>query len=182
VLNFSEIPDIVAGELLNLHHDQAINTLLIDSRQLSTAMGTLFFAIKGQRHDGHRYVEPLYQKGLRHFVIQKDHKLNLNDYPEANLVVVDHTITALQKLVAYYRQQLIEIPVLAITGSNAKTIIKEWLYQVLTAHQVIKSPKSYNSQVGVPLSVWQLHANAELGIFEAGISQPGEMQNLQRVI
>ncbi len=182
MLKFSEIPQITPGELQNFQQEQVIEHLLIDSRHLAIAQGTLFFALSGPRHDGHSYIPDLYKKGLRYFVISKVHILALSDYPQANFVVVEDCTRALQDLVRHHRKSLRQVPVLAITGSNAKTIIKEWLYQVLNKHRVIKSPKSYNSQVGVPLSVWQLTEHADLGIFEAGISQMDEMQHLESII
>ena len=182
MLKFSEIPQITQGELLNLHEDQVIENLLIDSRQRSISAGTLFFAIRGPRHNGHLYIPLLYQRGIRYFVIEATHHLNLEEFPAASFISVDHSVTALQAVATQHRQNLSQIPVLGITGSNAKTIIKEWLYQLLDDRKVIKSPKSYNSQVGVPLSVWQLNPHADLGIFEAGISQRGEMQHLEPII
>ncbi|MCT4603092.1 MAG: bifunctional UDP-N-acetylmuramoyl-tripeptide:D-alanyl-D-alanine ligase/alanine racemase [Marinifilum sp.] len=158
-----------------------IQSISIDSRSLYLPEETVFFAIVGERHDGHKYIEDLYQKGVRAFVVSKTDVVQ-NDFADANFVLVENTLNALQKLTAKHRKQF-DFPIVGITGSNGKTIVKEWLNQVLqNSFQVIRSPKSYNSQVGVPLSVWNLNANANMGIFEAGISQPGEMAKLAKII
>lgn len=182
MLKFSEIPQITTGELLNFHQEQVIENLLIDSRQRTTPDATLFFAIKGPRHDGHLFLSDMYHSGIRFFVVEQQYDLDLQAFPEASFAVVPDSVRALQDIAQYHRKQLSDVPVLAITGSNAKTIIKEWLYQLLADRKVIKSPKSYNSQVGVPLSVWQLNKHAQLGIFEAGISQVDEMEALEAII
>lgn len=142
--------------------------------------GSVFFAIAGERHDGHSYIRPLYEAGIRQFVVES--AFEWKNFPTANAVQVTSTVDALQKITSYHRQQF-SIPVIGITGSNGKTIIKEWLYQLLSPdYHVVKNPGSYNSQIGVPLSVWQLQGHHQLGIFEAGISRPGEMEKLERVI
>ena len=158
-----------------------IKNLLIDSRKVYDVDTSLFFAIKGLRHDGHSYITELYEKGIRNFVV---HQLphNLIEYPTANFILVNNTLTALQELCAYHRKQF-KIPVIGITGSNGKTIVKEWLYQLMREDKnIVRSPKSFNSQVGVPLSLWQLTKEHDLGIFEAGISQPQEMYLLETII
>ncbi|TAF96443.1 MAG: bifunctional UDP-N-acetylmuramoyl-tripeptide:D-alanyl-D-alanine ligase/alanine racemase [Cytophagia bacterium] len=158
--------------------------LLTDSRQLTLPSQTLFFAINGERHDGHRFVESLYQKGVRQFVVERAvFDLNLDQkMPNATIWVVENSILALQELAKHRRKQF-QIPVVGITGSNGKTIVKEWLSQLLSPDfWIVKSPKSYNSQIGVPLSVWQLNERHTLGVFEAGISHPHEMQALQQII
>jgi Alr-MurF fusion protein len=159
--------------------------LLTDSRQLTFPTQTLFFAIKGERHDGHRFVLPLYQQGVRQFVVEQvsfDQSW-LAQMPEAQVWVVESSVEALQALAKHRRGQFAG-PVVGITGSNGKTIVKEWLAQLLSQDfRVAKSPKSYNSQIGVPLSVWPLNAATHtLGIFEAGISHPHEMKALQEII
>lgn len=157
----------------------SIQHLLYDSRQLTDPITTLFFAIVGQRNDGHQYIESLYQKGVRAFVISDE---SYKVHEDATYFLVENTVTALQQLVIAHRQQF-DYPVIGITGSNGKTIVKEWLYQLLHPDlKIIRSPKSYNSQIGVPLSVWKMDATHELGIFEAGISQVGEMNNLAPII
>ena len=156
--------------------DHEIRDLLIDSRQLVNANQTLFFALTSNRNDGHKYIKDLYQNGVRAFVVT--HVPDDGDYPEAGFIVVDDTLMALQRLAAYHRAQF-NIPVIGITGSNGKTIVKEWLYQMLSPdYSIVRSPKSYNSQVGVPLSVWQMNDTYDMGIFEAGISEPDEMMAL----
>ena len=156
-----------------------ITHLLIDSRKVATTEQSLFFALEGEHHNGHDYIETLYNKGVRNFVVRTIPDLAL---PKANFIQVAHTLEALQQLVARHRSTF-DIPVIGITGSNGKTIVKEWLYQLLQeVYYVVRSPKSYNSQVGVPLSVWQLNEEHELAIFEAGISQVGEMEKLQHII
>ncbi len=158
-----------------------IKNLLIDSRKLSNAETSLFFAIKGERHDGHAYLSDLYEKGVRNFVVSslpKDTAL----FAGANFLHVKDTLLALQQLCAFHRQQF-KIPVIGITGSNGKTIVKEWLYQLMREDKnIVRSPKSFNSQVGVPLSVWQMNEENNLGIFEAGISKPSEMNLLEAII
>ncbi|MFT4032432.1 MAG: bifunctional UDP-N-acetylmuramoyl-tripeptide:D-alanyl-D-alanine ligase/alanine racemase [Siphonobacter sp.] len=159
----------------------AVKTLLTDSRQLTNPSDSIFFAIRGPHHDGHRFIAELYQKGVCEFVIE-DPDFPTAAYPEAYFQLVENAIHTLQEIAAEHRSQF-HIPIIGITGSNGKTIVKEWLAQLLSPDFVIcKSPKSYNSQLGVPLSVWQLNESHTLGIFEAGISQPGEMARLEAVI
>jgi alanine racemase len=155
--------------------------LLTDSRSLSDAKRTLFFALRTHRGDGHRYIAELYGKGVRHFVIEESFDAT-ETMPDAQWYPVKDTWTALQNLAANHRKQF-DIPVIGITGSNGKTIVKEWLYQLLHNHlNIVRSPRSYNSQTGVPLSVWQLSEQTQLGIFEAGISLSGEMARLEPII
>ncbi|NCA85995.1 MAG: bifunctional UDP-N-acetylmuramoyl-tripeptide:D-alanyl-D-alanine ligase/alanine racemase, partial [Clostridia bacterium] len=177
-----EIVKILKGKFVpRLVADVAINDIIIDSRRLFKAENTIFFALKSKRNDGHKYIGELYQNGLRNFVISNTN-FDISNFPEANFILTENTLTALQTLAATYRSRF-TIPVVGITGSNGKTIIKEWLYQLISPdRRVVRSPKSYNSQVGVPLSVWQMDADYELAIFEAGISEPQEMLNLQRII
>jgi Alr-MurF fusion protein len=157
-----------------------VEHLLIDSRRVIHPSTALFFAITTSRRDGHDFIKEAYNKGVRGFVIQKEIDTKL--FPEASFLHVADTLKALQQLAAHHRQKF-SIPVIGITGSNGKTIVKEWLYQLLNEqYNIARSPKSYNSQVGVPLSVWQLQPQHTLAIFEAGISQKGEMNALQQVI
>lgn len=174
----SVIAATVAG---NGNKDIVIKSLLIDSRKISNAETSLFFAIKGERHDGHAYIKELFDKGVRCFVVSTLPK-NIEEYTDALFCVVNNTLKALQELAAFHRKQF-KIPVIGITGSNGKTIVKEWLYQLMREDKmIVRSPKSYNSQVGVPLSVWQMTEENNLGIFEAGISQPQEMALLEAII
>lgn len=159
--------------------EMPIRHLLTDSRQLQQAAPTLFFALKAHKN-GHDYIPALYAAGLRNFVISD--VMDTQQYPEANFLQVSDTLEALQSLAAYHRSQF-SYPVIGITGSNGKTMVKEWLYQLLSPdYTIVRSPKSYNSQIGVPLSVWQMTEHDTLGIFEAGISQPGEMGRLAQII
>jgi len=156
-----------------------IDTISIDSRSLQNGENTLFFAISGPNHDGHLYIEELISKGVQHFVVTH---IPENALGKANFLVVENTLEALQKFAGYYRS-LFEFPIIGITGSNGKTIIKEWLNFLLSPDfNIIRSPKSYNSQVGVPLSILGINEKHNLGIFEAGISMTNEMEKLQKII
>ncbi len=165
-----------------ISNDGPVKSLLIDSRNLTHTEGVLFFAIKGERHDAHEFLPSIYTKGIRNFVVNDLPPNAEIDFPEANFLVVSNTLDALQQLAAHHRKQY-TYPVIAITGSNGKTIVKEWLWQLLRDDfSIVRSPKSYNSQVGVPLSVWQMEASHTLAIFEAGISRLGEMEKLQPIL
>lgn len=156
-----------------------IDWLLTDSRSLCYPESTLFFAIKTDVGNGHLYVADLYQRGVRAFVVSEKVE---GDFPEADFLFVQNTLFALQSLAAQHRSRF-DIPIIGITGSNGKTVVKEWLYQLLAPNFTItRSPRSYNSQTGVPLSVWQLSESTEIGIFEAAVSQPNEMLALERII
>jgi len=162
--------------------DCHIGWILTDSRSLCFPEETLFFAIKSGRNDGHKYIDGLYRRGVRSFVVENVPQNCGTAYPEANFLKVPHTVEALQRLTERHRDGF-DIPVIGITGSNGKTVVKEWLYQLLSPSMVVtRSPRSYNSQIGVPLSVWLLHEGTQLGVFEAGISKPGEMQSLRGII
>ena len=173
--------------------DANIRWLLTDSRSLCFPEETLFFALRTKRNDGHRYIADLYRRGVRNFVVENkpltSHPSPLTSYPEANFLVVPSPLAALQRLAERHRDEF-NIPIVGITGSNGKTMVKEWLYQIISGvgcsiiknTQVVRSPRSYNSQIGVPLSVWLLNEQTEVGIFEAGISQPGEMLALHDII
>ena len=177
--SLQKVAEIVNGKLVGAVDEREISDLLIDSRHLMDPSQALFFALQSHRNDGHKYIEELYEKGVRAFVVKQCPEASC---PEAAFIVVADTLKALQALASYHRQQF-SIPVIGITGSNGKTIVKEWLYQMLSPdYSIVRSPKSYNSQVGVPLSVWQMNESNELAIFEAGISEPDEMMALQDVI
>ncbi len=159
--------------------DAQIGWLLTDSRSLCFPEETLFFALKTPRNDGHHYIRDLYRRGVRNFVVER-----VPDQPEAdaNYLKVPSPLAALQRLAERHRDEF-DIPIVGITGSNGKTMVKEWLYQILSVDRVItRSPKSYNSQIGVPLSVWLLNDQSQIGLFEAGISQMGEMEALHDII
>jgi len=178
----TEICHFIKGELVqDGSANPVILDILIDSRRLIAPDHCLFFAIQGKRNDGHNYIDELYRKGIRNFVISIL-PVNMKEYQDASFILVNNTLRALQNLAAAHRKQF-AFPVIGITGSNGKTIVKEWLFQLM--HQdkkIIRSPKSYNSQIGVPLSVWQMEDNYDLAIFEAGISEPDEMDKLQAII
>ena len=157
-----------------------VNWILTDSRSLCFPEETLFFALKSQRNDGHKYVQELYKRGVRNFVVSRLPQDMVAD--DCNFFVVDDTLHALQMLAASHRSQF-NIPVVGITGSNGKTVVKEWLNQLLSPVKVVtRSPRSYNSQIGVPMSVWLLNEKTEVALFEAGISKINEMEALYKVI
>jgi alanine racemase len=179
-LSSSDIAKIVKGKLTG-PADLFVTEIVTDTRQLSITDGVLFFALKGKNHDGHNFIDSLYQKGIRIFVVDKIPG-EIERYNEAAFIVTVNTVEALQ-LLASFRRKTFHSPVIAVTGSAGKTIVKEWLADILGfTTSVIRSPKSYNSQIGVPLSVLKLEDKYKLGIFEAGISLPGEMTRLQKVI
>lgn len=186
--NLSQISSILGcplkgNRLASATTQPAVSLLLTDSRSLTFANQTLFFAIVTSKGDGHKYIPLLYLQGVRAFVVSRTPEEFRNTCPEAWFLVVDNTLNALQTLAAHHRHQFSGIPVVGITGSNGKTIVKEWLYQMLSVdRKVVRSPRSYNSQIGVPLSVWQMDQSDDLAIFEAGISQPGEMDKIEQII
>ena len=175
----NDIVKITGGKLEGTH-TTTIEHLLIDSRKIIFPASSLFFAISTTHRDGHGFIGDAYKKGVRCFVVNKP--ADLRSYPEAAFIIVRDTKAALQQIAAYHRKQF-SIPVIGITGSNGKTVVKEWLYQLLHKdYNIVRSPRSFNSQIGVPLSVWQLNEQHQLGLFEAGISMPGEMENLEAII
>lgn len=156
-----------------------VSRLLTDSRSLWLPEETAFFALVGRRADGHRYIADLYVRGVRVFVVSK---LPADQHPDANYLVVRNTLAALQRLAERHRARF-DMPVVGITGSNGKTVVKEWIYQLVSPDLVVtRSPRSYNSQIGVPLSTWLIGEHTQLALIEAGISQPGEMQRLQPIV
>lgn len=158
-----------------------IDWILTDSRSLCFPEETLFFALKTKRNDGHKYIPDLYNRGTRNFVVSVLPE-SLDIYPGANFLRVESPLKALQKLAEIHRKKF-NVPVVGITGSNGKTVVKEWLYQLISPDKVVtRSPRSYNSQIGVPLSVWLMNEHTQVGIFEAGISQMGEMDALRNII
>lgn len=158
--------------------DICIRNLIIDSRKTTQIQDSVFFAIQGDRHNGHGFISELIHKGVKNFVVSSKAVVS----SEANFFVVEDVIKALQSIATHHRKSN-SIPILAITGSNGKTTIKEWIRHTLgSSTSIVTNPKSYNSQVGVPLSIWHIRGNEELGVFEAGISKKGEMKKLQRII
>ena len=176
----SEIAKAINGQLF-LHKDCNISHLFIDSRNIVTAEKSIFFAIQGKRNDGHQYINELIDKGVRSFVVEGISETFTNN-KKCNFILVKNSIRAFQDFASWHRNKF-KIPVLGITGSNGKTIVKEWLFFLLDGQKnIVRNPKSYNSQVGVPLSVTLIDKHHQFGIFEAGISQTGEMQKLQKII
>ncbi|MFZ2338661.1 MAG: bifunctional UDP-N-acetylmuramoyl-tripeptide:D-alanyl-D-alanine ligase/alanine racemase [Bacteroidales bacterium] len=176
----SDIAQITGGNLSG-SGDLIVADLLIDSRQVSYTENTAFIAIRGANHDGHDFVDELYGRGVKVFIVEQLPG-NTDFYPDAAFIVCRNTVEALQ-LLAASRRSGFSSPVIAVTGSAGKTIVKEWLGDLLgRKYPVIRSPRSYNSQIGVPLSVWRLSEKFRYGVFEAGISFPGEMEKLQKVI
>ena len=194
--NIEKITTLIGARRIG-NADAQIGWLLTDSRSLCFPEETLFFALKTQRNDGHRYIADLYRRGVRNFVvttvpaapslvrsdsIAASVESSAGLYPDANFLVVPSPLAALQRLAERHRDEF-NIPIVGITGSNGKTMVKEWLYQLLSPQfSVTRSPKSFNSQIGVPLSVWLLNEQTQVGIFEAGISEMGEMEALSDII
>lgn len=181
-MNFSldHIIAITDAEVIGSNATTNIRAIVTDSRKIIDTTGVLYAAIRGEHHDGHLFVEECYKKGIRIFIVEKIN--NTWKLPDALLLKVSNTILAIQKIAAAHRRQF-QYPIIGITGSNGKTIVKEWLNQLLAADfKIVRSPKSYNSQVGVPFSIWNMGTEHTLGIFEAGISQPKEMERLSEII
>ncbi|HRZ96266.1 MAG TPA: bifunctional UDP-N-acetylmuramoyl-tripeptide:D-alanyl-D-alanine ligase/alanine racemase [Paludibacter sp.] len=179
-MKLKKIAQILGTENIKIPETD-INWLITDSRKFTYPGESLFFSIRTSRNDGHKYIAELYSQQLRYFVVNEIYP-EFSEMNDAVFIQVENTLTALQKVVEEQRK-CFEIPVIGITGSNGKTVVKEWLYQLL--HQeftIVRSPRSYNSQIGVALSVWALNKNTQLGIFEAGISQPAEMEKLEPII
>lgn len=181
--NAQEIADICSGQISgNQISDLKFSSALTDSRNLISSENTLFFAIKTQRNDGHNYISELYNQGVRGFVVERGFVFDQALFTDAVFIIVENTLNALQQIAVFHRKKF-SIPIIAITGSNGKTIVKEWLYWLLSKHQnTIRSPRSFNSQIGVPLSVLLTENFHKYAIFEAGISQNNEMQNLEEII
>ncbi len=184
-MNYSitEISNVL--ELANEHiidEDAIVSQLLTDSRSLTSPRETIFFALRTDAGDGHNYIPDLFDKGVRNFVVARDY-FPLPECAGANYLAVESPLEALQALATFHRRRFRELPVIGITGSRGKTTVKEWLYQLLKDdYRIVRSPRSYNSQIGVPLSLWEIDNNTDLAIIEAGISTTGEMDNLQAMI
>ena len=178
--DIAKVAEILKGDLNSGAASFPISHLLFDSRKPVPVHGALFFALKGDQQNGHAYLHKMHEKGVRAFVVSQ--KIGSEELPESHIIKVPDTLKALQDLAAFHRRQF-DLPIISITGSNGKTTVKEWLFQLLKDEaQIIRNPKSYNSQIGVPLSIWPLDASHELGIFEAGISMPSEMDRLERIV
>ena len=181
--NIEKITTLIGARRIG-NADAQIGWLLTDSRSLCFPEETLFFALKTQRNDGHRYIQDLYRRGVRNFVVENNSSFLISNssFQDANILVVPSPLAALQRLAERHRDEF-DIPIVGITGSNGKTMVKEWLYQLLSPQfSVTRSPKSFNSQIGVPLSVWLLNEQTQVGLFEAGISEMGEMEALRDII
>jgi alanine racemase len=173
----TEVKQIIKAEGVIIK-EYTVSALLTDSRRVNNPAEGLFFALSGRRN-GHEFVAEAYAAGVRNFVVKQGPEIMM---PEANFLIVDNVLTALQALAAYHRGRF-NLEVIGITGSNGKTIVKEWLYQLLLVDKnIVSNPKIYNSQIGVPLSVWQINDKNDLGIFEAGISTVHEMKKLEAII
>ncbi len=182
-ITLKQLAEITKGEIIagrSCNTESLISQISIDSRGLVNSSACLFVAIRGERHNGHHYIDSLYYRGVRFFLISED--VQQESYTDASFVKVEDSLKAFQQLAAFHRSQF-NYPLVAITGSNGKTIIKEWLYALLHKKlKLIRSPKSYNSQVGVPLSLFNMEAYHQLAIVEAGISEPNEMRLLEEMI
>jgi len=180
ITEISNVLEVNGGQIID--GDSIVSQLLTDSRSLTAPQETIFFALRTANDDGHNYIPDLYEKGVRNFVVSSDYFPH-PDCRAANYLNVASPLDALQALATFHRRRFRELPVIGITGSRGKTTVKEWLYQLLKDdYRIVRSPRSYNSQIGVPLSLWDIDNNTDLAIIEAGISQAGEMDNLQAMI
>ena len=178
--SIEHIAEVTNARLSAYDKTSIVEHLLTDSRKIIFPATSLFFALKSTLRDGHVYTQDLYERGIRNFCVHP--AFEYANYKDANFIIVENTLQALQRLAAYHRRQF-TYPVIGITGSNGKTIVKEWLNQLLSPdYNIVRSPRSYNSQIGVPLSVWNMNNQHTLAILEAGISMPGEMEKLQKII
>ncbi|GBL36278.1 UDP-N-acetylmuramoyl-tripeptide--D-alanyl-D-alanine ligase [Filimonas sp.] len=169
MIKASEIESVVKGKVLSSGKELVIDNLLLDSRKIAHPASSLFIPIVTNRRNAHQFIDDVREGGVSCFLVSED--IDISHYQGLWIIKVENTLTALQQLVAWHRSKF-SLPVIGITGSNGKTIVKEWLYQLLEAdYKIVRSPKSFNSQIGVPLSVWELKPEHTLGIFEAGISQ-----------
>ena len=180
ITEIANVLEVTGGQIID--EDAIVSQLLTDSRSLTSPRETIFFALRTEGGDGHNYIPDLYDKGVRNFVVASDYYA-LPECTGANYIAVESPLDALQALATYHRRRFRELPVIGITGSRGKTTVKEWLYQLLKDdYRIVRSPRSYNSQIGVPLSLWDIDNNTDLAIIEAGISTTGEMDNLQAMI
>ena len=178
--SIEEITSVIGANRIG-ERSARIDWILTDSRSLCFPEESLFFALRTKRNDGHKYISELYARGVYNFVVTEVPE-SMKGHADANFLLVNDVLKALQRLVAKHRERF-DVPVVGITGSNGKTVVKEWLYQLLSPERrITRSPRSFNSQIGVPLSVWMMDEHTELGIFEAGISEMGEMEVLQPIV
>ena len=180
ITEIENVLEVTGGRIID--EDTIVSQLLTDSRSLTAPQETVFFALRTPNDDGHNYIPDLYDKGVRNFVVASDY-FAPPECKAANYIAVESPLDALQSLAMFHRRRFRELPVIGITGSRGKTTVKEWLYQLLKDdYRIVRSPRSYNSQIGVPLSLWEIDNNTDLAIIEAGISTTGEMDNLQAMI
>ena len=180
ITEIENVLEVTGGRIID--EDAIVSQLLTDSRSLTVPQETLFFALRTPNDDGHNYIPDLFEKGVRNFVVASDY-FAPPECKAANYLAVESPLDALQSLAMFHRRRFRELPVIGITGSRGKTTVKEWLYQLLKDdYRIVRSPRSYNSQIGVPLSLWEIDNNTDLAIIEAGISTTGEMDNLQAMI
>jgi alanine racemase len=178
-LQYTDFYQSISGEHLCGPQQFIIEKVVYDTRKIASSEGQVFFAIKGEYRDGNDFLNDAYRKGIRIFVISE---IPNKPHKNAAYILVENTLASLQNLAAQHRKKF-NYPVIAITGSNGKTTVKEWLYHLLSDEmRIIRSPKSYNSQLGVALSLLEMHDKADLAIIEAGISKSGEMDTLQKMI
>jgi len=181
--SISNIATITKASIIQMVDDAHIENIIIDSRKILFPEQSLFFAINGPNRSGASFIKDLYQKNVRNFIVDSDFNISeLNQFPNANFLQHHNVLDALQLIAEFHRNQF-SLKTIGITGSNGKTITKDWLYQLLQPQfNIVKSPKSYNSQIGVPMSILRIEPQHDLGIFEAGISLPNEMPRLQKMI
>ncbi len=180
ITEICNVLEVTGGRIID--EDAIVSQLLTDSRSLTAPEETIFFALRTEAGDGHNFIPDLYEKGVRNYVVASDY-YPLPECSGANYIAVESPLDALQALATYHRRRFRELPIIGITGSRGKTTVKEWLYQLLKDdYRIVRSPRSYNSQIGVPLSLWDIDNNTDLAIIEAGISTTGEMDNLQAMI
>lgn len=178
--SIQHIAEILNAKASLQNGDAVVEHLVTDSRRISFPSTSLFFALQTERRDGLFFIKEVHERGVRNFIVRTGY--DAHELPDANFIFVDNTLDALQQIAAQHRSQF-SYSVIGITGSNGKTMVKEWLFQLLNAdYNIVRSPRSYNSQIGVALGVWQMSAENTLGIFEAGISRPGEMDALEKII
>ncbi|MBL7766761.1 MAG: bifunctional UDP-N-acetylmuramoyl-tripeptide:D-alanyl-D-alanine ligase/alanine racemase [Chitinophagaceae bacterium] len=180
MINASALQSVLKATLLSEGEDFIIEKFLLDSRKVNRPGTSVFIALVTDRRNAHQFIPEVYAAGIRCFLVSEN--IDTTFYPKAWFVKVENTLIAMQQLAAWHRSKF-QLPVVGITGSNGKTIVKEWLYQLLESdYKIVRSPKSFNSQVGVPISVWLLNKEHELALIEAGVSQSGEMEHLEKII
>jgi len=181
MIQTNEINAVVKGKIIVAGKNFTIDNLLIDSRKIAYPSSSIFLPIVTERRNAHQFIEEVYNAGVRCFLVSEEIN-TISSFKDAWFIEVKNTVHAIQQIVAWHRAKF-SFPIIGITGSNGKTIVKEWLYQLLENNfKIVRSPRSFNSQIGVPLSVWQINNEHNLGIFEAGISQTDEMDQLEKMI